>query len=556
MFRTIHELVHTLRLFPAESAPVHTPRKTNTDDYHKLFNLLAAEPISKKFSDEEAAKALYNSNEPSLLKRYFTLKSRLKERIENTLLFVNTKHLPERMASEYAAHKDMTLVRILLAAGAHEYARIKLEKLLERGEYYNLTDVALFAASQIRALCTEPGSEPSLENLSLQAFHKYDAIVSRLASQHVAELRAEGWVRRLEMLSQQETVLSAKHSELCTQAKREVGISCIESNSFLLQVAQLRLWQYAHEAESRFEEAFNAVQTLEHLYKQHPHFFDDHTRGMLTEEQLRFCLLGHLDEQSQVIIKKYSDKQQDFMRCVEYAFLTALHAAKYERAFTLFHHVLTNEARSALEQSPKSLERWRIYEITLRYVLHDKRDTASTLLSSKFTSRSFVRPSFSATMPPHSLPLTTTTLDSSGTNNQNFMVLVLQMLFLLDDRNYEELRTKEAEISAYHDEYLRKDDITYRMQCFVRMLLHAVRTNFDYSETRRKTDKYLRWMREARTIDIVRAARMADMQASIEPLPYEHIWFIMLDRMNTKHVSTLTPVVQVSIEYEQLLEKL
>jgi hypothetical protein len=113
--------------------------------------------------------------------------------------------------------------------------------------------------------------------------------------------------------------------------------------------------------------------------------------------------------------------------------------------------------------------------------------------------------------------------DKSGAN---IAVLILQILFLLNEQKYNGIIDRTEALKSYQQRYLRNDE-TFRSQCFIRMLILMSECSFNKKATQRKTEKL--WTKlQSKPINI------AEQSADIEPIPYETLWGFVLDALDEK----------------------
>ena len=108
----------------------------------------------------------------------------------------------------------------------------------------------------------------------------------------------------------------------------------------------------------------------------------------------------------------------------------------------------------------------------------------------------------------------------------NIPILVIQILFMIDQNRRNEVIDRIEAIEKYCSRYLKKGDML-RSNCFIKMLLQIPIAHFHKAAVNRKADKY--WQRlQANPIDLSHQAH------EIEIIPYEKLWGFVQDRLSEK----------------------
>ena len=115
--------------------------------YHKLFKGIANGTLA---TDEDAALAIYKTSPKS--KKYQMLKSRLKDRLTNSLFFLNHKknHDSIYQQSVFICNKNYFCAKILLTHGARTSAVSIARSTLVIAEKFDLNDIVLFCSKILR----------------------------------------------------------------------------------------------------------------------------------------------------------------------------------------------------------------------------------------------------------------------------------------------------------------------------------------------------------------------------------------------------------------------
>jgi hypothetical protein len=117
--------------------------------YTRLYEGIATGRIN---SDEDALQNLYLGDDTKDQKKLNRLKSRLKEKLFNTILFIDSKgeKLSDFQKAYYSCHRDYVMVKILLGKNARKFAIPIAEQTLKTARKYEMTDITIFLSDILR----------------------------------------------------------------------------------------------------------------------------------------------------------------------------------------------------------------------------------------------------------------------------------------------------------------------------------------------------------------------------------------------------------------------
>lgn len=195
---------------------------------------------------------------------------------------------------------------------------------------------------------------------------------------------------------------------------------------------------------------------------------------------------------------------------LEQYFLVSLKIHDYKKAYDVYLKVTNQPNFSA--QYQQITERWKINEAFVHFlILKGKIEPTQEDDKHKFRINKFLNE-----VPRHSK-------DKRGTN---ITILVLQILFLLEQERYEDIFERIEPLRMYTSRYLRKDD-TFRGNCFIKMLMQLPAGRFHKEAVKRKAAPYLKKL-ESIPLDV------AKQTAELEIIPYEELWEYVMESLGNK----------------------
>jgi len=187
------------------------------------------------------------------------------------------------------------------------------------------------------------------------------------------------------------------------------------------------------------------------------------------------------------------------------------HTAKYQEAYQVYKTV---SGHKRFHSSPKSFqETWTVFKAYIHFLIVQKEINLTTEDKefSKFRLGKFLNevPTFSQ--------------DKRG---RNISILVIQIIFTIVQKKYNRAIDRIEAIEKYTSRYLKKDT-NFRSNCFIKMLLEIPKEGFHRVAVERKTTKYRQRLEEM-------PIEVANQSHSIEIIPYEDLWEMVLNILGSK----------------------
>ena len=188
-------------------------------------------------------------------------------------------------------------------------------------------------------------------------------------------------------------------------------------------------------------------------------------------------------------------------------FLIQLHSNSYQRAYEILNRIIKHKSFQGLLQYRQEI--WKLYEAYMNYLICMGKVDGVTL--SKYKINKFL----------NEVPLF-----SRDKQMRNIPVLVIQILFLLLYKRYDQAIDRMEAISQYCYRHLKKDE-TYRSNCFIRMLLKIIESDFHQAGARRRASELKQKLSNV-SFDNTQTAYETEI------IPYEALWELALESLENK----------------------
>ena len=208
-------------------------------------------------------------------------------------------------------------------------------------------------------------------------------------------------------------------------------------------------------------------------------------------------------------LTKVNFRSVHWYRIKENEILMNFHRGSYSKIANIFYDGYRSE--SFLKISALDQERWQLYEAYVR-IIHEAELAEYHQSKTHYSINKFL----------NSLPRF-----SKDKRAMNIPLLIAQMSFLIIRRKYNAAAEKITALEKYSKRYLKKNDDTFRSNCFIKMLLEIPKQGFNKTAVERHAKKYFDKL-------INSEIELIDQPFEIEIIPYERLWEIIMDNLSRK----------------------
>lgn len=478
------------------------------EDELPLINQLYEGIVQGEFDDDKkAAQALFGKS--PTFQRYKKLKSELKNRLINTLFFIDvgdTKYT-DYERTLFTCRKELLAARTLWDKGAfklavqlfnrvHNQARRieKLELLIESGRLLRNTYATTFFDKKKYEYFDAQFEEYSrawlLENL---AEKRYGQLV-----QIYLDKKSGG------------ELLSYKAKEFYLELSEKAGtLDFYRLNNFIYQIRIIGLM-----AEHNYLKTIEVGKEAIEYHQSKP--FISNTRITPLYYQILICYtnLGNYEDgykASQESLSLQIAGSLNWFKNRELTSILAFYTENYQQAYDIYSDVI---AQKSLINMPSILqETWKLIGAFIHYLVYTE-NIKPELSDKRFTKFRLGR--FLNNVPEF----------SKEKRAMNIPVLVIQILFLVGEKKYNRLIDRIEAIEKYTSRHIHKDE-NYRSKVFIKMLLQLPKANFHKRAVIRKAEKYVKKLQEV-------PLEVANQTYGVEIIPYEKLWEFVLNSLKMR----------------------
>jgi hypothetical protein len=504
--KTLQELISIVNKYKTRNVQIIGNHHANKKKHGKIFKLYDAISSGQVSTDTEAAQHLDVNLQSST---YRNLKNDLKSRLINTVFFIDVKqpNYNNYQRAYYNAWKDLAAAKILFGKRARTSGLEVTHKVLKIAEKYEHLDLLVDA---LKVLRLHHGSITG----DTKNFNLYNEKLKHYQEAFQAETEAEEYYC---ILASEYVNSKASREEVYEKAKEFGEALAPFAKKFPYARLQMlyRIIRIAgFMSINQFEEARKISQEGIEFFSNKKFEYQIAIQILLHQQLICNIQLKQYDEGKRCAEQSLSYIPQgthNWYNHYELELKLAMHTENYQEAYSILKII---ESQSNFSQLPAyQQEKWLIYRSFIHYlvILEKIRPDKEDGSFNNFRIGRFLNE-----VPKYSK-------DKEGLN---IPILVIQILFLILKKRYDETIDRIENIEKYCYRYLRKDH-TYRSNCFIKMLLQIPISGFHRAGVQRRAATYLKKLNNT-------SLEASNQAHDIEIIPYETLWEFALDSLENK----------------------
>jgi tetratricopeptide (TPR) repeat protein len=461
----------------------------------QLYDALVSQRVR---SDDEALGWMLDGGDD--VAKLPNLKNKLKDRMLDSVFLLDFKEpgFADRQKAILECYKKWAAAMILVMRNAKLSGYDVLEKLLRHTIRYEFTELTCDILRLLRMHYSTAGGDLKKYESIREQLHYY------LGIWHMENQVEEFYT---DLISRYVNSKSTK-MEVSEQAKVYYSIvkpDLEKCDSFKVHIFGRMIQIFAYSS-------VNDYITTARLCEEAIQFFDkkDYDSGFALQVfyyNLITCYLQLREfEKGRAIIERCQSLVDagsfNWFKLQELFFLLAMHTGHYGAAAQVLVKVMDDPRFE--NQSFQITEIWKIYHAYVHFLIKTEQVAVSDLPSqrnAKFKIGKF---------------LNETPVFSKDKRGMNIPILIVQILFALADRDYQQCIDRMESIEKYCSRYLKQND-TFRSNCFIKMLLQIPIYAFHSERVTRHTKKLHEMLCSV-------PMEVANQTYEIEIIPYEILW--------------------------------
>ncbi len=472
----------------------------NTSQLRKLFDLVRFDKVK---SNLEAHAVLFGKNGSKAA--YKQVRLRLRRKLIDFILRegAQIKNVDSYSQRYRVSMNAVAVAKYLMLNNAKQIAVEMEEILIETTRKYEYTDLTL-------SLCRDLCNYFSENNYQPKKIRKYRRIMSDMRTLYNAELELSQYYGELRAaFAGSRAILRNKLlSKAEEYAERANVYLNLPQRSYQLLVSIHQIYTIRYELTKDYVKLLEVCESAIIEFQNRKVYRKSILLYFNLYKVMCFIQLGRYLEVEQIAKHHFQVITQgstNWFVLKAYLMISKLYSNEYQEAFEIQKDVGMS---SAYQKQPATLlQTWTVYEAHIELLVAFGK--IKTDQPSKFRLNKFL----------NDVPLYTK--DKKGLN---IAILIIQVLFLLQQRKYSQIIDRVDALKQYCYRYLKKDD-TFRSHCFIRMLLQMPRADFNRIRTERYAEPFLT---KLRSVPIA----VSEQSIEVEVIPYEDLWKMTLELLD------------------------
>lgn len=475
------------------------------------FDLLFEAIQENRVKDDESAINLIYGDEPNAKEAYKKLKYRLRQRVINTLFFIDVQGYarnPEEKAT-LRVIKSWAASQILRAKGQNKAARVLLEKILKTVRKYEMLRFEYLIYHDLKFKY----------GLFEYSKHKYEEI-NHAYRRIVEALELQNETR--ELYAELGHLVLTKRSPDKTIDALEARLQDVYPRAVLEDDYDTRFWAY--------NSYYFLLDFKKDLKKQNEICEEALSYFKKKEGFSRKALISFTQKKGLVLLAlgKYQSALQHFDHCLSfnlrpgtllwqaphsYKFNIFILTRNYDEAYKTIAFILNHKAFEKVYL--EFAEPWRLKEAFIHFLVSLGKIKPKELGIKPL--RKFMLGRF----------LNEVTTYSKDKKGLNICINIIQLLFIILDGNKEKLDSKIQSIKQYSARHLKGPEFN-RARTFIKMLVKIPKALYRRDLIEKKCEKLYSKLLETRGV-------ITEQRMSLEIIPYEQMWEELLSAFEQKN---------------------
>jgi hypothetical protein len=500
---TLRSLIQIITQKRVKKIELFDEENRNKDShYYTLFQGIH----QRKFkNDQDAASQIYNCDASE--KKYLILKTRLKQKLINTIFFLDISlndGITERDLVKHECERMLFQAKTLLLCGSDEVAVGLVDKITKKAESFGVTEVNL----EISKILFDYYAKKGLK----QDFLMYNELIQKYAKELQLEQDAHRQWKMLEFEFKKE---SMTNESLLAEIDKNLSWWNDKKEYLNHNIMLKKYYESVLILKSRLEH--NYVNTekysseyLSFMQNNHNFFSQTEENNIVLVRLNNFLLAKNYQAVENLAQKNIGENLFFWIYNQEYRIIAYLHNQEYKKAYQLFYKTLDeNNFRKVREDR---FDLWNVFVALLQY-LHRQDKIEGSRPIPPINKLNFRQVNFLKNIPTY----------NKQKRGLYINWITIQILSHLDKLDFVQFGNCLKELNQYCRRYPKKDG-SFRSECFINMLNILQKTDYRYYATQKATQELYQMM-QATPIEYRNSFR------NIEIVPYEVYWRWIIEKI-------------------------
>ncbi len=484
----------------AEIDVIANPNSNSRDtEFYRLIE------CGKIKTDNEAEAYFYGkddkeANGDKSNKNYYSFKSRFKDRLLNTLYFIDreNKLLNDFQKTYYSTQHEWGAINILYRRNIIHTANHLADHLLSTCIKYEFTDLCVLVLDKLKSnTAFQTGNRKKYKSYREKFWH-YKEIWNE---EHIAQECFEDIkIKYVKFLS-----FRPKNSAKANEYLTKLDALRKNNNSFTFFVYYFAVKEAVFSIQHNWEYALKTCDEAILYFTNKPFEVKSYIAAFNTQKVVALLMLKKYDDCKKAlddVLKLQEEGNMSWFKTMETKILLSFHTQNYTDAYNTYIYVKSIKEFKNLKG--QDIEIWLLFEVYLNFVISlNKIPNLDKKQLTPFSLGSFLN------------KIPTFENDKRG---MNISVLIAKICLILARKDYEKLKKYTEGIEKYLVRNVpKRDNTSYRTNLFIKALLEIPKASYNRITLMRRLEKTMTDLSKVST-------NIVETGYKIEIIPYEIIW--------------------------------
>ena len=497
--KVLKELVQVVKSINLKSTDLILTDNTKETKTQQFYNKIATGDFQ---TDMDAAQFLFN-DVPSR-SSYKVLKKNLRDKLISTLFFYELKEGSNDYGNAlFYCSKNLLAARILQSISLKDSAIDLYQKVVKKALEVEFTEYVVYASRHLRI---EVGTKKG----DIEKFNYYNDLYKKHKLILDAEILAEEYYNLLVLPYTKSKEKREDTYKLAKEYKDKLQPFLDKYSSPYLHMIGKYIEVVGFLSINDYKKTIELCEEALIFFGQKKYSYNTPLRIFSHSALTAYIQLKDYEKGkiiASLAINSVRVGERSWYLNHELYLILALHSQKYNDSYQILETVVNSKNFSRLQNYIK--ERWQIHKVYIDFLLYIKKITI--IEKKKIRVGKFL----------NSVPIY-----SKDKRGLNIPILIVQLLFLIVKKDYDQSLDKFEAIKKYCSRYLRKGD-NLRSNCFINMLLQIPKSGFHKAGVIRNAQKYYDQL-------LATPLEVSGQSLEIEIIPYEDLWAFILESLDTK----------------------
>ncbi|MBL7814181.1 MAG: hypothetical protein JNL70_04170 [Saprospiraceae bacterium] len=471
--------------------------------FTEFYNLLHE---GKLKNDDDAARYFYGTKANAKSPAYRKFKSLFKERLLNTLFFIDVSYLRlgDRQKAGVILMKEWGILNMLIGRSLTSAAIEVGERLINEALIYEFYDIAIDLIAKVKGVyAMQIGDKKKYDYYNNLHKNCFEIIKIEYLAKELFEKIRINYVKSARFQPEQAEAAKIAYTEL------KPFMGKYDSYNLHFFGRSIELMQYA--CLNNYTALLPAAQSMIDFFKQKPFECRPPIASALHAKLMCCIALRQYEQGAEAVAEcllMTDEGSVNWFKTLELQVMLYLHTGRYKEAFDIYNQVRKHPNKKYLQETYQ--EMWLLIEAYLYFLIANGLIpllSTTTADLGKFRLQKFLN------------EMDMYTNDKAGLN---IPTLIVQIILLVSEGKYDLIHDYLERLVKYRQRHVSKQSSAYRSNEFIKVLEKLPIVSFHAKRFEAETHRYIK---NIKTVEV----NVFEDGFRLEMVPYDVVWEHLID---------------------------